>query len=133
MSIDTIANATSILKNASMAGKSEVELPYSRIVEDIMKIFKTNNIVEEVKVFKEKETIGKKLNISLKKSEFGKIRRLEVKRVSKPGRRIYSSHESFRPVRAGLGVMVVSTPRGVMEAQEAKKRKLGGEILCIAW
>lgn len=116
-----------------MAGKAEAEVPYSKIVSEIFSILKNKELVQDVKVFKEKESVGKKLNITLKMSEFGKIRRIEVKRVSKPGRRVYFGYERFRPVRAGLGVMVVSTPRGVMDAQEAKKRKLGGEVICIAW
>lgn len=62
--------------------------------------------------------------------EDGKIKLSQTKRVSKPGMRVYKGHEELRPVLQGLGVLIVSTPRGIMDGRVARKKKLGGEVIC---
>lgn len=129
MSVDRISNMVSSLKNCSMSGRAVLEVPYTRECENIAKVLKEKDFIEELKVFK-KENSKMKL-ISIKLSKDGEnIKLTEAKRVSTPGRRIYRGHKELKPVLAGLGVLIVSTPRGIMDGREAKKKKLGGEVIC---
>lgn len=129
MSTDRISNMLSILKNASMISKDFVEIGYSKECESVAKVLKEGNFVSEVKTFKPKDTKMKMLRIDLINEESGpKIH--DIKRVSKPGKRIYRGSNQLRHVQGGFGLLVVSTSRGVMSGNEARKKKLGGEVLC---
>lgn len=128
--MDRISNMLSMLKNASMAGKSSVELAYFKQGEEILKILKSRNLIKDFNVFKEKGARFRSLHIDLIEDVKGVSRLLDVKRVSKPGRRIYVGYKKINPVKGGLGVLVVSTPRGFLSGEEAKRRRLGGEVIC---
>ena len=128
MSVDTIANTLSSLKNAALAGKGFVEVPHSRVCEDIVKILKKRGFVTDVKVFKEKGKSYKMIRVDINKADFGGI-----KRVSKPGHRVYKSAYELKPVAGGFGIAIVSTSRGILSDSEARKKKLGGEVLCEMW
>lgn len=129
MSVDRISNMISSIKNGSMATKDFIEVPYSKECEDIAKVLEQTGFLEGVKVFKKEKSFVKMIHLGLAKED-GKIKLTEAKRVSKPGRRIYKGAKELRPVLQGLGVLVISTSRGVMSGNEARKKKLGGEILC---
>jgi len=132
MSVDRISNMLSSIKNASMTGNSFVEIPHSNVCEQIAEILKKKKFLENVKVFKEKGDSFKRLRLDIVYDN-GVSRITDVKRISKPGRRIYKSSASFRKIAGGFGISIVSTSRGILSSDEAKKRKLGGEVICIVW
>jgi small subunit ribosomal protein S8 len=127
--MDRMSEMLSSIKNASMAKKASIEVFHSRECESVAKVLKEKGFLEEVKVFKPKDKPYKRLGITL--AYDGKEPRVEdVKRVSKSGRRIYKSYSEFHRIKAGLGLAIVSTSRGIMTTQEAKRKKLGGELIC---
>jgi len=128
--MDTIANLLSTIKNASMVRKSSIELPFSKMNEGILTILKEKGFIDNVKVFKHKDSVIKGLHVDLKYSEDNKPLISEAKRVSKPGRRIYLGSTELEFVRNGFGIGIVSTSRGLMTTEDAKKKKLGGEVIC---
>ena len=129
MSVDTLSNMTSAIKNSVMAGKSYLELPYSRQCEEVAKVIKERGFFENVKVFKVKGLPFKRLGITLA-LENGVSKISEIKRISKPGYRVYKKSEELGRTRGGFGYLIVSTSRGIMGGSEARKKKLGGEVIC---
>jgi len=117
------------LRNGGRALQAAIELPHSRLKESIAQILKREGYVREVAV--DGKTI-KKLKIQLKYE--GKKNVIEgLKRISKPGLRKYAGATELPRVRGGLGVAVISTPEGVMTDTQARRKNLGGEILCYIW
>jgi small subunit ribosomal protein S8 len=126
---DPISDMLTRLRNGGRALLPHIELPHSRLKENIAKILKTEGYVGEVAV--DGKTI-KKLKIRLKYN--GKKTVIEgLKRVSKPGLRKYVGATEIPRVRGGLGVAVLSTPEGIMTDVQARKKNLGGELLCYVW
>ncbi|MBI2620812.1 30S ribosomal protein S8 [candidate division WWE3 bacterium] len=124
MSVDVVANMLSSIKNASMSGKQSVEVPHTKMCEAIAKIIKARGFLLGVKVFKPSGRSYKKMRLDLDASKI-----TDVKRISKPGRRVYKGVGAA----GGYGVTVLSTSRGIMTSEDAKKKNLGGEILCEVW
>ncbi len=133
MSTDNLSNLLSTVKNASMAGRPFFETAYFKQGKEILEVLKTAGLVADVKVFKQEDTGFKGLHVDMVVDASGLVKRLEIVRLSKPGHRVYQSCKNFLKVKAGLGILVVSTSRGVMGGEEAKKRKLGGELICKAY
>ncbi len=129
MSLDRVSNMLSSIKNASMANNAFVETYYTKECESIANVLKEAGFLTEVKTFKPKGKAYKGLRLDLA-VENKKFLITDIKRFSKPGRRIYLSSTKFEHVPAGQGVLVVSTSKGVISGQEAKKRRLGGELIC---
>jgi small subunit ribosomal protein S8 len=126
---DPISDMLTRIRNASRALLPAVELPHSRMKESLANILKKEGYVAEVSV--DGKTI-KKLKIQLKYQ--GKKNVIEgLKRVSKPGLRKYVGSTEIPRVLGGLGISIVSTPEGVMTGTQAKKKNLGGELLCYIW
>lgn len=126
---DTIAIMLSSIKNASMAKRTSVEMFHSKECEAIAKVLKDRGFLSEVKTFKPSGEQFKKLHLELALE--GKTPVVtDVKMLSKPGKRVYAGYADLRRVSAGFGVLVVSTSRGVMSGEEARKKKLGGELIC---
>jgi small subunit ribosomal protein S8 len=126
---DPISDMLTRIRNASRALLPAVELPHSRMKESLAKILKSEGYVAEVSV--DGKTI-KKLKIHLKYQ--GKKNVIEgLKRISKPGLRKYVGATEIPRVLGGLGVSIVSTSEGVMTGTQAKKKNLGGELLCQIW
>jgi small subunit ribosomal protein S8 len=128
--MDTIANLLSKLKNASMVYKENVEVPYSKINEEILKILKNEGFVKDIKIFKNKDSVIKGINVDLSYLESGKPSIKSITRLSKPGRRIYRSVDDLVNKMGKYGTVIVSTSRGLMPIREAKKKRLGGELIC---
>lgn len=124
MGQDNLSNMLSTIKNASIVGKPFVEVVHTKQNEVVAKLLKDAGYLEGVKVFKESGSPFKKLHLDLKKDLIS-----EVERISKPGRRVYQKSTSAAGNKKP-GVLIVSTSRGVMTLKEAKKRKLGGELIC---
>ena len=126
---DPISDMLTRIRNAGRALLPAVELPHSRMKESVAKILKSEGYVADVAV--EGNTI-KKLKIRLKYQ--GKKNVIEgLKRVSRPGLRRYVGATEIPRVLSGMGVSIVSTPEGVMTGAQAKKKNLGGELLCQVW
>jgi small subunit ribosomal protein S8 len=126
---DPISDMLTRIRNAGRALLPAVELPHSRMKESVAKILKTEGYVADVAV--EGNAI-KKLKIRLKYQ--GKKNVIEgLKRVSRPGLRRYVGATEIPRVLSGMGVSILSTPEGVMTGAQAKKKNLGGELLCYVW
>ncbi len=121
---DPISDMLTRMRNAMMARKSSVSLPYSKIKAAIAQILKDNGYIASVKV--EENGVFKQLTV-----EFGPSDAItNLTRLSKPGRRVYTSREDIPLVLSGRGMVIVSTSSGVMSGREARKRGLGGELIC---
>ncbi len=131
MSTDKIADLLTRIRNAYLAGKSKVSLPHSRLKEEIVKILVKENYLASYQVVKTDQGF-KQLEIELKYVQ-GKPVLHQIKRISKPGLRIYTTSHKITPVLSGYGLAIISTPKGLMTNLEAKKQKLGGEVLCELW
>jgi small subunit ribosomal protein S8 len=126
---DPISDMLTRLRNGGRALQPHIELPHSRLKESIAHILKTEGYVSEVAV---EGKIPKKIKIRLKYD--GKKNVIEgLKRISKPGLRKYVGSTEIPRVRGGLGVAVLSTPEGIMTDVQARKKNLGGELLCYVW
>lgn len=130
MSIDTLSNILSSIKNAALVGKTNVEVPYTVMGESVLKVIKEAGFIGDIKVFKESGTSFKKINVELAYDEFEKPLFKEMKRVSKPGHRVYKNASELGRYLNGYGIQVVSTSRGVMAGVAASYKKLGGEVIC---
>lgn len=130
MSVDTIGNMLSQIKNAVMVNKKYVEFPHSKMKEAILKVFEKYEYVEKVKTFKEKGASYKSLHVDLAYDKKGNSIIRDVKRISKPGRRLYIKKDEIKNVDTKYELTVLSTPKGVMASVDAKKKNLGGQIIC---
>ncbi|MGH1403759.1 MAG: 30S ribosomal protein S8 [Alphaproteobacteria bacterium] len=125
---DPLGDMLTRIRNGQQAGKEIVECPYSRLRENVCRVLQDEGYIRGFEVIEDQAT-KKALNIQLKYAEGrGVIRQID--RVSKPGRRIYTSVKAMPRFFNGLGVLVVSTPRGVMADHKARSENIGGEVLC---
>jgi small subunit ribosomal protein S8 len=126
---DPIADLLTRIRNAQRASLPTVEIPHSKMKESIAHILKREGYVQEVSVEGKPQ---KKLTVKLKyQGRRGVIEGL--KRVSKPGLRNYVSATDVPRVRGGLGIAILSTPEGIMTGIQARKKNLGGELVCFVW
>ncbi|MEO6182049.1 MAG: 30S ribosomal protein S8 [Verrucomicrobiota bacterium] len=126
---DPISDMLTRIRNANRALLPTVELPHSKVKESIAHILKKEGYVSEVGIEgKIKKTIKMKLKYEGRKSVIEGLRR-----VSTPGLRRYTGSAEIPRVRGGLGVAIVSTSEGVMSGNEARKKNIGGELLCYIW
>ena len=128
---DPIADMFSRIKNALNARQETVDIPHSKIKEEIARILASEGYVEKFDVLKRMEK--KFLRVTLKYDQNKKGIISGLKRVSKPGRRSYVDAHSLPRVQAGFGTAIISSSRGVMTDEEARAQKLGGEIICYVW
>ena len=127
---DPIADMITRIKNACAAGRKDLVLSHSKVKEDIVKILKNNNYIEDYQVI-DKEP-QKEMKIVLR--YVGKLSAItNVKRVSKPGRRIYVKAGEIPQTLNGYGLTILSSNQGVMDDKTARKAKVGGELLCQIW
>ena len=125
---DPIGDMIARLKNAQVRNHKKVVLPSSKFKEKIADVLKNEGFIIDYKV-NENEGNKSDLEINLKYN-YGSPVISTIERVSKPGRRIFSSAESLPKINNGLGIAIISTPKGVMTDVEARKQKVGGEIIC---
>ena len=127
---DPIGDLLAQIKNASMAGKPTITLPHSRMKMEVAKILHREGYIGTV------ETVGQEPKMMLKIGirYDGKTPVItDVKRISKPGLRQYVNKHTIPAVVGGMGIAVLSTPQGIMTGAEAKKKGIGGELLCSIW
>jgi len=129
---DVIADMFIRIKNAQVAGHAEVNVPMSRFKCEILKVMRREGFIENF-VVEEKENKKKDIRVVLKYTSNGKPVITDISRESKPGVRKYISAGDIKPVLGGIGVAIISTSRGVMTDREAKKKNLGGELICKIW
>lgn len=130
---DSVADALIRLKNGYRANKEMVVLPYSKLVLAILKVLQAEGYIGEFKaVVDEKNKAFQMFNVTLR-YENRKPVLTEVKRISKPGLRIYKGTKQLPWVLNGMGIALISTPKGVMTDKSARKEGLGGEIMALVW
>ena len=129
--MDFIANTLTSIRNAQAVSKERVKIPFSSLVWNIVKVLEKKCFVEEVS--KRGRNLNKLIDLKIKYDESGEPFIRGLKRISKQGQRIYIASKDIRPIRSGYGIIIISTPKGVMTGQEAKKKNLGGEVLCKIW
>ena len=125
---DPIGDMIARLKNAQVRNHKKVKLPSSKFKAKIADVLKNEGFIIDYKI-NENEDNKPDLEINLK-YHYGSPVISTIERVSKPGRRIFSSAESLPKINNGLGIAIISTPKGVMTDVEARKQKVGGEIIC---
>lgn len=133
---DPIADMLTRVRNAVLAGQGQVAMPSSKIKAEIAKILKDEGFVENFEVVDDDKTTFKVLRLKIKYVGERRERRpvlSGIERVSTPGRRIYSKKTDIPWVLSGLGVAILSTPKGVMTGARARQLGVGGEILCKVW
>ncbi len=133
---DPIADMLTRIRNGVMAGHSQVALPSSKIKLEIAKILKEEGFIENFEVADGEQAAHRVLPDKIKYVGERRERRPVIsglERVSKPGRRIYTKKQDIPWVLSGIGVAILSTPKGVMTGQRARQLGVGGEILCKVW
>ena len=124
--MDPVADMLTIIKNGYMAKKPDVSVRFSKFKEEIAKVLEKENFVGNV---------GRRENQIVIKliydKQMSKIN--QIKKISKLGLRVYSKSKHLKPVKGGRGIYILSTPQGVMSEKEAKKKNVGGEVICQVW
>lgn len=128
---DPIADLLTRIRNAGMICHRFVDIPWSKLKENITKILKNEGFIESFLVKKEKSQGTIRVFLKYRDNRKPLIRGLQ--RVSKPSVRKYSGHKEIVPVLGGMGISVMSTSEGVMTGRQARRKKLGGEVLCQVW
>ena len=127
VSTDPISDMLTRIRNAIAVRKNEVKAPYSKIKHSVAELLAANNFIDSVSV--DGEGINKSIVIKIN-PENTNARITEIQRISKPGRRLYASVDKIPTVMRGRGIIILSTSKGLMTGAEAKKSKLGGELIC---
>jgi len=128
---DPIADMLTRIRNASMARKDEVVLPASRMKEHIAEILAQEGYVQSAAA--DGEGKNRAITIRLKYGSKREPSITGIKRVSRPGRRVYAPHQEIPRVLGGLGIAILSTSQGVITDRQAKKQRVGGEVLAYVW
>lgn len=130
MMTDPIADMLTRVRNATIAHLDRTELPHSVLKERVAEILKQEGYISDLRV---DQAFPRKLTLFFK---YGRDRApaiVGIRRTSRPGRRVYVGHDDIPSVQNGLGVAILSTSRGVMTDKDARKNKVGGELLCEVW
>lgn len=130
---DPIADLLTRVRNAARARHQKVAVPWSRLKENIVKLLIEEGYLKESKKVKAAQGGGEDLVIQLKFDRENRPIISGLKRVSSPGRRVYVGAKGLTPVRKGLGIHILSTPKGILVDRAAQKAKVGGELLCSVW
>jgi len=130
---DPIADMLTRIRNANVAMHDEVRMPSSNLKAALAQILKSEGYIESFRVEDNTDRPGKSLIVEMRYSPERERVISGVKRVSKPGLRVYTKADKIPRVLGGLGVAVLSTSQGLMSDREARKRRMGGEILCFVW
>lgn len=128
---DPISDLLTRLRNAHLAKHDRLDMPASKLKSELCRVLKESGFLEDFRVI---EAVPQgTLRIYLRYSDAGTPAIQHLRRISKPGRRVYRKAEELRPVRNGLGVGIVSTSQGVLTDAQARQRRVGGEVLCEIW
>ena len=131
MNSDPVSDFLTRIRNATLVNKPSVVVPHSNFKFELSKLLKNEGYISDVKV--NENGSKKEIQIDLKYTDSGKPVLAGLNRLSKPGRRVYVGSDKLPRNNGGLGTVVVSTSRGLLPDSEARKRKLGGELICEVW
>ena len=129
---DPVADLLSRIRTAYMAKHDRLDVPASKLKLEVCRILKEQGYVELVQEL-DGDPVKKQLRIYLRYTPDGEPLIRSIKRISKPGRRVYKGAEEIRPVLNGLGVGIISTSLGLLTDSQARQRRVGGEVLCEVW
>ena len=132
MVTDPIADMLTRLRNAAKAKHQRVDVPSSKLKVEIARILKEEGFISSFKVVEEGKH-RKVLRVQLKYTSDRRCIISDLRRISRPGSRVYVAAAEIRPVVGGLGVSILTTPRGLMSGRSARKARIGGEVLCEVW
>jgi len=132
MQTDPISDMLTRIRNAAKARHARVELPSSKLKVEIARVMKEEGYISTYKIVDDGKT-RKALRVFLKYSPDKKSVITDLKRISRPGSRRYVGAQKIRTVVGGLGISILTTPRGVMTGRAARKGRVGGEVLCEIW
>ena len=128
---DPLANMFTLIRNASKARFEKADVPYSKIKNEMAKILKEEGFIKNFKVIND-ENQHQMIRIFLR-YDVNRQGLIHIKRISKPGRRVYVGTDKIHSVMSGLGISILSTPKGILTDQAARKANVGGEVLCYVW
>ena len=127
---DPISNLLTIIRNGACVNKETVDIPASKLMGRILEIFKADGYIEDFRLMKDSVQGSYKVYLKYENKESVII---GLKRISRPGLRVYAQSDKVPRVLNGLGTAVISTSKGVVSDREARKMKIGGEVLCYVW
>ena len=133
---DSIGDMLTRIRNAILAKKPNVNIPFTKLNQQIAQILEKEGFIQNFQISMETNDIILRLKYTSKKLYKGKTKEsciTNLRRISKPGLRIYSNHREIPRILGGTGIVIISTPSGLMTDREARARKLGGELLCSVW
>jgi small subunit ribosomal protein S8 len=130
---DPIADMLTRIRNATMIQRRQVVMPSSKMRVAIAGILKEEGFIEDYEEIPAKPQAILRLDLKYTRDKRPQSVIMGLKRISKPGRRVYAGRQDLPWVRSGLGVAIVSTSQGVMTAQQARRQRVGGEVLCYIW
>lgn len=134
MSKDTIADILTLIRNADRNGKRTVQLPRTKTIEIIVKILLQEGLIENVRKHRVSTKDFLVLTVRYRRNRKRPYKTfLNLKRISTPGLRIYSNYQQIPRVLGGMGIVILSTSRGIMTDREARLERIGGEVLCYIW
>nr|YP_010306557.1 ribosomal protein S8 [Quercus guyavifolia]YP_010308835.1 ribosomal protein S8 [Quercus rehderiana]URW98015.1 ribosomal protein S8 [Quercus engleriana]URW98359.1 ribosomal protein S8 [Quercus senescens]ULU20748.1 ribosomal protein S8 [Quercus guyavifolia]ULU22208.1 ribosomal protein S8 [Quercus rehderiana] len=134
MGKDTIADIITSIRNADMNRKGTVRIPSTNITENLVKILLREGFIENARKHQENNKYFLVLTLRHRRNRKGPCKTvLNLKRISRPGLRIYSSYQRIPRILGGMGIVILSTSRGIMTDREARLEGIGGEILCYIW
>ncbi len=128
---DPIADALTCLRNANRVNKQRLDIPASTLVTSIMKVLRQEKFIFDYRLIEDKKQGILRIYLSKEGQPMRRIHR--IVRVSRPGLRIYTKKEMIPTVLNGLGICILSTPQGLLSGEQAKKRGVGGEVICKVW
>ena len=128
---DPIADLLNRIRNAQAVNKPTVEIPYSDLKFEILKIMEAEGLVEKLE--KKGKRVKRSVEVTLRYEDGTNPVISGLKRVSRPGQRIYLRVKEIRPVRGGYGFSIISTPKGLMSDKGARRAGMGGEVICEVW
>jgi small subunit ribosomal protein S8 len=131
MKTDSIADLLTRVRNAQRAGHKSVRIAKSSLGARVLEVLKVEGFIDHVETKKDAEDKFEEFEVFLKYYSSGQPAINALRRVSKPGKRVYSSTEDIPHIEHGLGISIVSTSQGVMSDREARRRKIGGEVLAV--
>ncbi len=133
VSTDPIADMLTMIRNSLKARQPKVDMPSSKLKAEIARVLKEEGFIAAHKVIQEKDQPGKVLRVYLKYGENHVSPVTGLRRISKPGRRVYRRSRELKPVYGGMGISILTTSKGVMTGRAARKQGVSGEILCEVW
>jgi small subunit ribosomal protein S8 len=130
---DPLADMLTRIRNAREASKEQVNIPASKLKIGVAQILREEGYIKKYKVIRSAKNKQGILKLTLRYNDDNQCVIDGLSRVSKPGRRVYVGHDHDLKSRGGMGLLIISTSEGIMTDQEAKRRRIGGEVLCSIW